>query len=43
MLLAVDYEALKVALAAPCQFHAVRIISLAGCERNKIAYACGHD
>ena len=43
MLLAVDYEALKVALAAPCQFHAVRIISLAGCKRNKIAYACGHD
>ena len=43
MLLAVDYEALKVAFAAPRQFNAVRVVALAGCERNKIAYACGHD
>ena len=43
MLLAVDYEALEVALAAPCQFNAVRVVALAGCERNKIADACGHD
>ena len=43
MLLAVDDEALKVALAAPRQFNAVRVVALAGCKRNKIAYACGHD
>ena len=43
MLLAVDDEALKVAFAAPCQFNSVRVVALAGCERNKIAYACGHD
>ena len=43
MLLAVDYEALKVALATPCQFNAVRVVALAGCKRNKIAYAYRHD
>ena len=43
MLLAVDYEALEVTLAAPCQFNAVRVVALAGCKRNKIAYACRHN
>ena len=42
MLLAVDDEALKVALAAPCQFNAVRVVALTSCKLNKITDACGH-
>ena len=42
MLLAIDDEALKVALAAPCQFNAVRVVALTSCKLNKITDACGH-